>query len=166
MRVFSSDETDFIRSNFRDTDTGYLAMVLGRSVYSVKKHASRMGLKKTRDFIIGVRRSRRISRSGFMALEFENDRRPQGWERVKQGYVEVRVAPGVFVLKHRLLYQRLHGRIPRGCNVVFRDGNRNNFDAMNLVAVSRSCNLDAGLPVELKEVVTAVRAIKRRINEK
>lgn len=166
FRVYNSYENDFIRSNFRNTDINYIAHVLGRTVYSIKSHASRMGLKKTKDFVNGTRRTRRVSRSDFMVLKFEYDKRPQGWERWKQGYIEIRIAPGVFVLKHIFLYQRWHGKIPKGCNIVFKDGNRNNFDPMNLIAVSKSCNLDSDLPPELKEAVTALKAIKRNLNEK
>lgn len=85
--------------------------------------------------------------------------RPDGWikrigyERVnKDGYVEVKVmdsridgvqpkVPGQFNrnyrLKHQAVYEQVHGPIPRGCNVVFADGDRRNFDPENLVAVPR-----------------------------
>lgn len=71
---------------------------------------------------------------------------PVGTERVnRDGYVEVKVAEGLqerpnsnFRLKHRLVYEQAYGSIPRGCNVVFADGDRRNFDPGNLVAVPRS----------------------------
>lgn len=72
--------------------------------------------------------------------------RPVGTERVnKDGYVEVKVPEGLqerpnsnFRLKHRVVYEQAHGAIPDGCNVVFADGDKRNFDPSNLVAVPRS----------------------------
>lgn len=70
---------------------------------------------------------------------------PVGTERVsKDGYVEVKVSEGLqrkpnsnFRMKHHIVYEQAHGAIPEGCNVVFADGDRRNFDPSNLVAVSR-----------------------------
>ena len=70
---------------------------------------------------------------------------PIGAERVsKDGYVEVKVAEGLqdrpngnFRMKHHVVYEQAHGAIPDGCNVVFADGDRRNFDPDNLVAVPR-----------------------------
>ena len=86
--------------------------------------------------------------------------RPDGWlkplghERVdaKDGYVYVKVRdsrihgiqeqrPGNYNsnyrLKHHVIYEQVHGPIPEGCNVVFADHDKRNFDPSNLVAVPR-----------------------------
>lgn len=70
---------------------------------------------------------------------------PVGSERVnKDGYVEVKVAEGLqssptsnFRPKHHVVYEQAYGSIPRGCNVVFADGDKRNFDPSNLVVVPR-----------------------------
>lgn len=87
--------------------------------------------------------------------------RPDGWikpighERVdkKDGYVYVKVRdsiadgiqeqrPGNFNSnyrpKHHVVYEQVHGAVPPGCNVVFADHDKRNFDPANLVAVPRS----------------------------
>ena len=66
--------------------------------------------------------------------------RPVGSERInRDGYVEVKVAdPRTWKLKQRYVYERYYGEIPKGHNIIFADGNRQNFDIDNLVAVSRS----------------------------
>ena len=80
--------------------------------------------------------------SGITAMRVQ----PVGTERVtKDGYVEVKVAEGLqerpnsnFRLKHHVVYENAYGPIPHGCNVVFADGDKRNFDPDNLVAVPRA----------------------------
>jgi hypothetical protein len=73
-------------------------------------------------------------------------RREVGYERVNaDGYVEVKVHDGLqsrpnrnFRPKHHVVYEQAHGPIPDGCNIVFADGDKRNFDPDNLVAVPRA----------------------------
>lgn len=70
---------------------------------------------------------------------------PVGTEKVRNGYVEVKVRmwPDVpqskdnWVQKHRLVYERENGPIPEGAVVVFADHDPMNFDPANLVCVPR-----------------------------
>jgi len=71
--------------------------------------------------------------------------RPIGYERVgRGGYVEVKVkmrpsrsnCHDNFVPKHRLIWEQTHGPVPPGCNVIFTDGDRRNFDLSNLALVT------------------------------
>ena len=66
--------------------------------------------------------------------------RPVGSERInKDGYIEIKVAdPRTWKLKQRYVYEQYYGEIPKDHNVIFADGNRQNFDIDNLIAVSRS----------------------------
>lgn len=77
-----------------------------------------------------------------------NASQPIGSERVdiKDGYVYVKVAERKidprsahdnWKPKHHLVYERAHGAIPEGCNIVFADRDRRNFAPENLVAVPR-----------------------------
>ena len=71
--------------------------------------------------------------------------KPVGYERVDpDGYVWVKVKDTSqetlndnFRPKHHVVYEQAHGPIPDGCNVVFADRDRRNFDPDNLVAVPR-----------------------------
>lgn len=58
------------------------------------------------------------------------------------GYWCVKVCDGKgnknWVAKHRLIYEKAYGKIPKGHKVIFADGNRENFDLDNLVLVSSS----------------------------
>lgn len=71
---------------------------------------------------------------------------PVGAERDSgRGYVFVKVAEHPsrpqsgdnWRMKHVVAYEREHGEVPDGCNVVFADGDHGNFDPGNLVAVPR-----------------------------
>lgn len=73
--------------------------------------------------------------------------KPIGTERVnRDGYIEVKVAMRKsharcndnWKAKHRMVYEQHHGSIPEGCQIVFADGDKRNFDPDNLVAVPRS----------------------------
>lgn len=96
-----------------------------------------------------------------------------GYERVtRDGYIEVKVAePNKFVLKHRRIWEQANGVIPAGCNVQFRDGNRQNYSLENLYLISRSEQLKsensmyARYPKEIQLAIQAKGALQRQINK-
>lgn len=63
-----------------------------------------------------------------------------GSERIqKDGYVYVKTEdPNTWRLKHRVIWERHHGRIPAGHTLIFLDGNKQNFEIDNLILVSRA----------------------------
>lgn len=66
--------------------------------------------------------------------------RPVGSERIDlDGYVYIKVAePNKWELKHRVLWEKENGSIPKGYNLIFADGNKLNLDLDNLILVSNS----------------------------
>lgn len=64
--------------------------------------------------------------------------REVGSERINvDGYWEIKVAePNKWKLKHRVIYEKEHGKIPKGSKIIFADGNKNNLDPSNLISVS------------------------------
>lgn len=76
--------------------------------------------------------------------------KPIGYERItKDGYIEVKVkmrpnrktGEKNFVLKHRLVWEETYGPIPKGHNIIFLDGNKQNIALENLCLVSNAENL-------------------------
>lgn len=67
-----------------------------------------------------------------------NNVKPIGSETVKDdGMVLVKIGnPSKWVYKQRYIYEKHFGEIPKGYMVVFLDGDRNNYDINNLMAVS------------------------------
>ena len=66
--------------------------------------------------------------------------KPVGTERfAKDGYIEVKAKdPNVWELKHRYIYKKHYGDIPKGHNVIFADTDKTNFNIDNLILVSKS----------------------------
>lgn len=66
--------------------------------------------------------------------------RPIGDERIDiDGYTYIKVKqPNKWVLKHRYLYEQKYGEIPKGYNLIFADGNRQNLNLDNLILVSNA----------------------------
>lgn len=78
------------------------------------------------------------------ATEFKPGSRPANWKPVgserlsKDGYIEVKVAePRTWRQKHVVVWEQLHGSRPKGCAVIFADGNRLNLEPVNLILVTR-----------------------------
>lgn len=94
-----------------------------------------------------------------------------GHERIsKDGYVEVRIRLGKYVLKHRHIWEQANGKVPKGHIVVFKDRNPNNIVLENLELISREENMQRNtihrFPAELKSTIRLVNKLKRTINEK
>lgn len=66
--------------------------------------------------------------------------KPVGSERIdRDGYIMIKVAePSVWKLKHRVIWEKANGPIPKNYTVIFLDGDKSNTDINNLALVSRS----------------------------
>lgn len=101
--------------------------------------------------------------------------KPVGHERVTvDGYVEVKVRDGKkqnnFELKHRLVWEKHNGPIPKGNNIQFKDGDRQNCKIENLYMISRADqvateNTIHRYPSELKRAIRLTNKLKKQIKE-
>lgn len=68
--------------------------------------------------------------------------RPVGSERIaKDGYVEIKVGePDKWKEKHKVVWESVNGKIPRGYMVIFKDNDKTNTDIGNLLLIKRSTN--------------------------
>lgn len=88
----------------------------------------------------------------FQKGNLPHNTKPIGWERVREqdGYIEVKVkmrpsrkdCNDNFVMKHRLIWEQLHGPIPKNSVVIFKDGNKRNFDPSNLELITKAERLE------------------------
>ena len=114
--------------------------------------------------------------------------KPIGYERIsKDGYVEVKIkmrpsrpdCNDNFVAKHRLIWEKLHGPIPEDSVVIFKDGDKRNFDPSNLALITKAQRLqmtrrglfssDAELTeagIAIAKVQTAAFALKRKTQKR
>lgn len=68
--------------------------------------------------------------------------RPVGSERInKDGYIEIKVKdPRTWKLKHRVVWETAHGKIPKDSIVIFKDGDKQNTSLDNLLMIKKSVN--------------------------
>lgn len=66
--------------------------------------------------------------------------KPVGSERIDvDGYTLIKVSePNVWKLKHRVVWEKANGPIPKNYTVIFLDGDKSNTDINNLALVSRN----------------------------
>lgn len=74
----------------------------------------------------------------FKKGQVPQNHRPVGSERIdRDGYVLVKVAePNKWRPKHRVLWEKVNGPIPKKHRLIFADGNRQNITLDNLILVS------------------------------
>lgn len=100
----------------------------------------------------------KLKKTSFKKGNIPHNTKYDGYERIsKDGYVEVRVAPGKFALKHRLIWEEHFGSIPKGKIIIFKDGDKTNLDISNLEMIDREENAIRnnnlpGYPRELQKV--------------
>lgn len=76
----------------------------------------------------------------FKKGDIPSNKKPIGSERIiKDGYTEIKVAePNKWKAKHRVIWEKVNGKISKGYALVFADGNKQNFGLDNLILVSRA----------------------------
>lgn len=87
----------------------------------------------------------RMGETQFKKGGLPHNTKPIGYERItKDGYIEVKVkmrpssplCNDNFVLKHRLIWEKARGPIPKGCKLTFLDGNKRNCSLENLALIT------------------------------
>jgi hypothetical protein len=100
--------------------------------------------------------------------------RPVGTERLNNdGYFEVKIRdPKTWKHKHVIIWEKAHGKVPKGNVIMFADGNKLNVSLSNLLMVSRKelavmnrCGLISG-DKDLTKVGKSIAAIKILIGER
>ena len=83
-----------------------------------------------------------LIKTSFKKGNIPSNHREVGEERTKDGYIEIKVAePNKWELKHRVIYKKHFGEIPKGYNIMFADKNKRNFNIDNLILVSKGEDL-------------------------
>jgi hypothetical protein len=92
--------------------------------------------------------------------------KPIGSERISQdGYIMVKIRNGKYVLKHRLIWEMEHGRVPAGHCLKFIDGNPLNCVLSNIRLTTKKAVMEFNqihnLPDDIKEVIRLKTKINR-----
>lgn len=112
--------------------------------------------------------------------QFKKGDMPSSWKPVgstrfsKVGYLQRKVtdnkhSPRDWVGEHILVWEKAHGKVPRGYAVVFKDGDKQHIVEKNLELISRADlmrrNSVHNLPKELATVIQLAGALKRKVRE-
>ena len=114
----------------------------------------------------------RSARTRFKAGHRPKNWRPVGSERVsKDGYIEVKMREGIrgWDMKHKVVWEKHNGKVPKGYKISFRDGNTQNCDISNLYLITfeelMRKNQIHNSPEEIKEVIYLRGRITREVNK-
>ena len=99
--------------------------------------------------------------------------RDVGAERVNvYGYIEIKVSePNIWRLKHRVMWEQVNGKIPRGYNVQFKNHNPLDCRIENLYLISKAEQMAkensfwAKYPKEIQEIIRLNGVVNRAIHK-
>jgi hypothetical protein len=147
FRHYTSEEIRFVEKNIRGrsyvemtklvNECFRLRITLKQMETLLYKHGLRNGIGSFRPGHVPANKGKTHSAR-------QGNYKPVGSERTDGGYIVVKVSDRKnryhknWKAKHRMIWEKAHGKIPRGHKVIFADGDRSNFDLDNLVLVSRS----------------------------
>lgn len=188
QRTWTADEDAALRLLYVEHSAGTIARTLGRTRASVKNRVNKLGLQKghnTGCFLPGQqpwnKGTHYVAGGKSAQTRFKKGNRPHTWNPIghtrirNDGYMERKTADSGctrrdYVLIHHLVWRMHGGTIPRGHALVFRDGDRRNFDINNLELVTRTelmrRNTIHNYPKEIAQLVQLRGAIKRQINRR
>lgn len=157
MHKYTEEQGRFIRENIAGTDTNTLTNMLNdkfelnldrKSIRAyIKNHKLKSGLDTTFKsgsvpYNKGVKGicAKGCEKGWFKKGSNPHNHKPVGSERIDvQGYTLVKIKePNVWRMKHRLLWEKLKGPIPKGHVLIFADRNKQNFNIDNLILISRN----------------------------
>lgn len=189
-RPWTQDDDAILRGMFPDTLDRKIAIVLGRTRSAIKNRAVTLGLRKSDEYMatrpgcfkpgqtswnagISFNPGGRSIQTRFKPGQTPRNTLPIGSERIsKDGLLERKVSETGrrWRTVHSLIWEQHNGPVPRGHIVVFRDGDKRNFDPGNLELISRSENMQRNsrhnLPPEISNAYQLIGALNRQINKR
>lgn len=124
-------------------------LIIPKHIIEKRKNESRFN-KGHKSFNKGLKQSDYMTPEAIertKATQFKKGHEPHntnydGHERINvDGYIEKRVCKGVYRLKHRIVWERHNGAIPKGCLVVFKNGNTLDCSIKNLELITMEENM-------------------------
>ena len=155
----SDEMIDFIYENYKGITNQELANKLNA------KFGTNYNGKKMQNF-----KYKRGLKAGIRCYGDLNKRMPLFTETIdSRGYTFVKVGENNWVRKQRYLYEKYIGKIPKGHVVIFKDGNKQNFELDNLMlAEKRLLNQISALmtdDTEINETIILNAKLKIKVRE-
>lgn len=91
-------------------------------------------------------------------------------DKTGRQYSYTKIKDGLWVLTHRLVWESIHGAIPKGCVVRFKDGNTMNLHITNLECIPKTENAIRNsihrFPGEMQTVIRLKSKLNKQIKQK
>lgn len=186
------EKLDLLKELYPVTSNEELGKIFGVSAASVSAAGCKFGLKKTEEYLklatsatqfrkgltpankgkkMDPEVKERVKHTFFKKGHKPHNYQPVGTERITaDGYIEVKIKdPRTWAQKHRLIWEKHNGKIQKGFNVQFRDGNRQNLALENLYLISRNEQMNQNsihrYPTELKKAIRLNHKLNRKIKQ-
>ena len=130
--ILNQEEKDFVLKNYKGISTQELVDMLNKKFNRSFSFNQIRWYKKARKLNSGIN-------FRFKKGCIPHNKKKIGDEFIHEltGYTFVKVGePRQWVQKQRYVYEQYYGKIPKGYNVIFADGNKKNFDIDNLMLVT------------------------------
>ncbi|BES72193.1 hypothetical protein RE428_32110 [Marinobacter nanhaiticus D15-8W] len=190
---WTAQQIEWLKALYPDTSNAQIANMLGRDLLSIRNKAVKLGLRKSDEYMATNpgcfhaeqkpwnKGKRWVAGGRSGETRFKKGGKPHTWNPVgherltKDGIWQRKVTdtgctPRDYVAIHKLVWEEHNGPVPKGHIVVFKDGNRENFDPANLECISRKENMRRNsvhrLPKEVAELVQIMGALNRQINKR
>ena len=139
---FTKEEKEFIKQNAKGLWDEELAKLFNER-FNKNKNANNMHEIKWRLKVDSGLRGHKWTKETAPSYKEKKGPRwqPIGTEHKSEydGYTYVKIAePNKWIRKQRYIYEKFIGPIPQDCYIIFADGNKENFNLDNLIAVSKS----------------------------
>lgn len=191
--VWSEERDARLRELFPEHTNAEIAEILGSTESAIMARGFLLKLRKTPEFMYrhsmkgmfkkghktfnkGKKQTEYMSAEAIertKATRFKkglipHNAKPVGSERIdSDGYVMIKPPRGIFRAKHVVIWEEVHGKIPKGYAVVFKDGDKRNVTLDNLEMVSRQELLKRNsvhrYPEDIKRSLYLIGALKHRI---
>jgi hypothetical protein len=199
MRKFSLKEDQFLKDNYHRIPAKRMAKMLGRSEGTARQRMKLLGIIVPPEIVEKFRLESRFKKGAapvnkgkkqtdFMSKEaiertkntrFKKGQLPHNSKSDnaisiradKSGavYKYIRISKGKWALLHRYNWEKKHGKIPKGLNLVFRDRDTMNCDISNLEALTNAQlmkrNSVHNLPKPLAGIVQLRGVLNRQIRK-
>jgi len=142
-RKFAPEHIQFVKENITGNHYKDVADMFCKKFGIELSKNQIIGLVRRNNLHNGIKGNKYCYLNGMKTRIKKGDKpwnnKPLGSEKITFGIVRIKVAdPRVYKAKHVLIWESIHGNVPKNHVVIFADGNRNNFDIDNLLLVKRS----------------------------
>lgn len=191
---WSADDDAALMVLYADISNESLSVLFGRTPSAVAARAHRLGVKKSAQYTQEIKaaatrfkkgatpwnKGRRHPSTGRSAeTQFKKGDKPANWmpvgtERItREGYMQRKITDTGctrrdFVPVHHIAWREHTGQpVPKGHALIFKDGNKRNFDINNLELLTRAELMNRNsvqhLPPEIKRDIRILAGFKNRL---